>query len=89
MADYYAFHAGSSDAASPSAGIQSDDDDDLVIINGPAAKEGHEDDDVVSIGEPEVSQAAVVGTLPQAEGNLSKRSADGDIDGPRKRQRGA
>ena len=57
-------------------------------MDGPAAKAGHEDDDIVIIGEPEVSRAAVVGTLPQAEGNLSKRSADGDIDGPRKRQRG-
>ena len=89
MADSYAIHAGPSDAASPSAGIQSDDDDDLVIMDGPAAKEGHEDNDIVVIGEPEVSQAAAVGTFGQAEGKLSKRSADEDLDGPRKRQRGA
>ena len=86
--DSCALHTGPSDANSPSAGSQSDDDDELVIMDGPAANQGHEDDDIVIIGEPKVPQAAELGTHAQAEGGLSKRPAEKDLHGPRKRQRG-
>ena len=58
-------------------------------MDGPAADLGHEDNDLIIIDEPEVSQAAADDTLAQAEGTVSKRTADEDLAGPRKRQRGA
>ena len=85
--DSYALHAGPSDANGPSAGPQSDDEDDLVIMDGPNANPGREDDDLVIIGGPDLSQAAAAKTLAQAEEKLGKRPADGNVDGPRKRQR--
>ena len=86
--DSYTFHAGPSDANDPSAGAQSDDEDNLVIMDGPTANQGREDDDLVIIGGPEVSQAAAAKTLAQAEDKVGKRPADENVEGPRKRQRG-